>query len=317
MPGAECRCEARDGRRVVDFEFLAAVILFSKRKRFSKLAEEKIKTTEQTCRRSTGSGVVLVHPVPAGAAWQNRRASVDDPLNSESRLLAEFKNLFEGHIYRHRSSTQGDYVAMHLFEDLYAINRSAKLIETIAKHTSVLNVQNRARGIKARRGDGTFGEIIPGERPISDPGFVVARGPIAAVEIGVEVRILAKAMIKQIDRVTGDLLKQISHFKRRRGNPISVGIVGINHAKHTVSYEGERATPTTGHGGYQHPIQEAPEAERRLLAEAVPGFDEFIMLRYKATNEPPFAFEWVDYDGTRQDHGAALARISREYQKRF
>jgi hypothetical protein len=44
--------------------------------------------------------------------------------------------------------------------------------------------------VEARRGDGTFGEIIPGEIAIDDPGYVVARGPIATVEIGVEVKIL-------------------------------------------------------------------------------------------------------------------------------
>jgi hypothetical protein len=206
---------------------------------------------------------------------------------------------------------------MHLYEDLRAIDRSPKLVSAIDEGRSVLNAQNRTRGIKARRGDGTFGEIIPGEFPVIDTGFAVARGPIATVEIGVEVKILAKAMIKQIDRVIGDLRKQVEHFKRSGGSPICVGVVGINHANQTVGYEGERATRTTGKGGYLHPIQEAPEAERRLRADAAPTFDELIVLRYRATNEDPFAFEWVDYSATRQDYGAALARISREYEKRF
>src|SRR5260370_252858 len=127
---------------------------------------------------------------------------------------------------------------MHLYEDLYTINRSPKLVEAIRLQSSVLNAQNRTRGIKARRGDGTFGEIIPGEEPLVDAGFVTARGPIATTEIGVEVKILAKAMIKQIDRVTGDLRKQVAHFERGGETAISVGIVGINHAAHTVGYEG-------------------------------------------------------------------------------
>src|SRR5690242_6509496 len=112
---------------------------------------------------------------------------------------------------------------MHLYEDLFAINRSSKLIEAIDRQRSVLNSQNRTSGIKARRGDGTFGEIIPGERALLDPGFNVARGPLATVEIGVEVKVLAKAMIKQIDRVTGDLLKQVALFKRDGKTAISVG----------------------------------------------------------------------------------------------
>lgn len=35
---------------------------------------------------------------------------------------------------------------------------------------------------------------------------------MATIEIGVEVKILAKAMIKQIDRVTGDLTKQVGQY---------------------------------------------------------------------------------------------------------
>jgi len=206
---------------------------------------------------------------------------------------------------------------MHLFEDLYAINRSSKLVEAIRLQKSVLNAQNRTTVIKARRGDGTFGEIVPGEKPIVDAGFAVARGPIATVEIGVEVKILAKAMINQIDRVIGDLLKQVAHFKRGGQTAMSAGIIGVNHAAHTVGYEKDRATKTTGKGGFLHPIQEAGEAERRLIVNAAPAFDEFIILRYQAANEDPFRFEWVDYDATRQDYAAALARISREYQARF
>jgi hypothetical protein len=66
-----------------------------------------------------------------------------------------------------------------------------------------------------------------------------------------------------------------------------------------------------------HPCQEAPEAERRLLADAAGSFDEFVILRYRATNEPPFKFEWVSAKDVRLDHGAALARISDRYQQRF
>ena len=69
-----------------------------------------------------------------------------------------------------------------------------------------MNVSNLRRGVEARRDDGTFGQLIPGERSIIDPGYSVARGPIATVEIGVEVKILAKAMIKQMDRVINVLI---------------------------------------------------------------------------------------------------------------
>jgi hypothetical protein len=207
---------------------------------------------------------------------------------------------------------------MHLYEDLLAVKRSSKLIDAvILRKDRVLNVQNRRRGIDARRGDGTFGEIIPGETAIFDAGYQVGRGPIATVEIGIEVKILAKAMIKQIDRVINDLRNQVAQFHRGGGNPISVAVVGINAAESTVGYEGDRPYPTTGKGGFLHPIQEAAEAERRLRALAAPEFDEFLILRFKATNASIYPFEWTNYGETRLDYAAALSRISARYQQRF
>jgi len=79
---------------------------------------------------------------------------------------------------------------MHLYEDLVSINRSPKLSAAVLdRKDRVLNIQNKRRGVAARRGDATFGELIPGETAIVRPGYQVARGPIATVEIGVEVKI--------------------------------------------------------------------------------------------------------------------------------
>ena len=206
---------------------------------------------------------------------------------------------------------------MHLYEDLLKVGRSSKLISAVRRQDRVLNVQNKRRGVVARRGDATFGEIIPGEEAIVDPGYEIARGPIATVEIGVEVKILLKAMIKQIDRVINDLRSQIAHFRRGGGNPICIGVVGINHAQSVIGYEGERAIPTTGKDGYLHPFQEATRAETRLSAEAASCFDVFLLLRFKATNAPPYPFEWVNYNETRLDYAAALTRIGASYQQRF
>jgi hypothetical protein len=96
-----------------------------------------------------------------------------------------------------------------------------------------------------------------------------------------------------------------------------VAVVGINRADRTVGYEGDRPFPTTGKGGFLHPHQEAPEAERRLMAQAGPDFDEFLLLRFKASNAPPYPFEWTSYNETRLDYAAALSRISARYQQRF
>jgi hypothetical protein len=155
--------------------------------------------------------------------------------------------------------------------------------------------------VKARRGDGTFGELIPGEDALALPGFKVARGRIATAEIGVEVKILAKAMIKQIDRVMTDLGNQVQHFKRRGGTPICVGVVGINWSPSYTSYEGDRAWPTDGKK-YAHPVQEAAQAESRLREEIAGKFDEFLVLRFRATNAGTFPFEWIDYREKSQRH---------------
>jgi hypothetical protein len=204
---------------------------------------------------------------------------------------------------------------MHLYEDLYSLGRSKKFVCRVDTGISVLNTQNRRHGIKARRGDGSFGEIVPNVDPIKDDGFVVCRGPIATIEIGIEVKILMKAMIKQIDRVINDLKGQAAHFRTRGGNPICVGVVGINQAAYCTSYEGERAFQTDGKK-YKHPIDEADEAERRLLQLAAPAFDEFLILRFEATNEPPYAFSWTNEKAALLDYGAILVRISQAYEIR-
>lgn len=232
------------------------------------------------------------------------------------RLLTEFENLFTGKKYIHRDSSRGDFVAMHLYEDLAALNRSSKLLPRIQAEDRILSTKNLRQGIKARRGDGTFGEVVPGTPVISDAGFQVARGIVATVEIGAEMKILAKAMIKQIDRVTGDLQKQVPQFKRGSGDPICVALVGINHAPYAVGYEGDRAYRTDGKAN-RHPVQEAADASQRLLRDVAPLYDEFILLHYSATNDEPFPFSWVNFDQTSADYGAALVRISREYDRRF
>jgi hypothetical protein len=209
------------------------------------------------------------------------------------RLFETFRELFQGKVFRHRSSNQGDRVATEFFEDLYDLGRSQKYLDRVSNGLSVLNVANKRVGVLARRGDGSFGEIVPNVQPIAEPGYRVKRGPIATIEIGIEVKIVQKAMIRQIGRVISDLKDQLNHFKCRRGTPICVGVVGINHAQHYVSYEGDKEWPTTGKGKYKHPYQEAGEVEKRLREEAAPSFDEFLILHFIATNSTPYEFKWV------------------------
>lgn len=234
----------------------------------------------------------------------------------EFALLRTFRSLFEGNRYKHRDSSLGDFVASHLYEDLVALNKSAPLVRRVQAHECVVNLANKTVGKPSRRGDGTFGELVPTVIAVTEKGLHVARGEIANIQIGAETKILAKAMIKQIDRVIGDLIRQVEEFRKAGGNPICVAFVGINFADSYTSYEGERPWPTDGKK-YKHPIQEAADAERRLREKALPSFDEFQFLRFRATNVPPFPFEWVDYSQTAKEYSALLLRVSRAYDERF
>lgn len=231
------------------------------------------------------------------------------------RLLDAFKGLFDGRKYNHRKSNLGDHVVSFLYEDLHSLGRSPKIVQRINARSAVLNIKNVAVGQKARRGDGTFGEAVPGAETFPVPGLSVARGLIASVEIGAESKILAKAMIKQIDRVITDLKQQTEEF--RRGNPraICVGVVGINQSEQYTSFEGKRRFATDGKK-HKHPAQEAEEAELRLLKLASPHFDELVILRFSVTNKPPYPFSWQDETRTRHEYAAALVRLSKEYEAR-
>ncbi len=231
-------------------------------------------------------------------------------------LLKTFRSLFEGKPYLHRKSNLGDLVASQLYEDLIALNKSAKLVERVQHHERVVNQKNLMTGKPSRRGDGTFGELVPAAVARTEKGMLVARGPVATIEIGAETKILAKAMIKQIDRVITDLINQSTQFQSGGGNPICVAFVGINFAEQYVSFEGRKRWPTDGKK-YKHPIQEASQAEQRLKEKASPAFDEFQILRFRATNTRPFPFEWDDLSKTEMEYSSVLTRASREYDRRF
>lgn len=228
------------------------------------------------------------------------------------RLLEAFAETFRGKPYIHRNQSLGNFIANHLFDDLHVLGRSPKLSSGVRQGRLVVNVANRVKGRKGRRGDGTFGELIPGEAAQPETGFVVSRGPLATVMIGAETKILAKSMIKQIDRVINDLTGQVAVFRSQTRQCITVGIVGVNHAPTYTSYEGDRHYPAQ-----PSPMREAAEAIRRLEAKAAGTFDEFLIMKFRATNVEPYPFEWVDDLGTRQLYGAALLRLCRAFEERF
>jgi hypothetical protein len=227
------------------------------------------------------------------------------------KLLDRFEETFRGVPYYHRNSQLGNRIADYLFEDLYAVDPKSRLRIDVNAGRVVLNPKGVSPGLRARRGDGSLGPLIPGRFPRPFQGHAVPVGPTAEVDIGIEVKILAKAMIKQIDRVISDLCGQAHHFKTKSPEAITVGIVGLNLAPSYTSYESERAYPTGAYG--PHPVVEAPEAERRLRESAEPCFSEFLILPFKATNVSPYPFQWANLERTRDSYAAALSRLLRRY----
>lgn len=230
------------------------------------------------------------------------------------RLLDQFELTFSGHRYLHRNSQLGNRIADCLFDDLYALLPESRYRRDVDAGRAALNPKGISPGLRARRGDGSFGPVVPGHRPELRSGHLVGIAPTAAVDIGAEVKILAKAMIKQIDRVISDLCGQARHFRTKSPDAITVGIVGLNLANRYVSYEGTRSYRTGEYG--PHPAQEAPEAERRLRSSAEPCFNEFLVLPFIATNEEPYRFEWVNSGRVQDDYGAMLVRLINSYERR-
>jgi len=234
-------------------------------------------------------------------------------MNDAYRLLSEFASTFRGQVYRHRASTTGDTIAGKLYEDLYELGRSPLFRARVDAKTHGVSRRNAPTGIRVRRGDGAFGDFVPNIAVRQPAGRLIATGPLAAIEIGAEMKILQKAMIKQIDRVMNDMCEQAKVF-RQHGAPICIGLVGVNHAEVCTSYEADRPFRTDG-SKYRHPIQEAPEAIRRLQTRVAPQYDELLILPYSATNEEPFPFSWQSPQTIHEQYGALLLRVSKRYDE--
>ena len=163
-----------------------------------------------------------------------------------------------------------------------------------------------------------------GANVVFEEGYVIKRGSTVITEIGVEVKILAKAMIKQLDRVVGDLTKQVAEFQTKGGSkqPITLGIVGVNRSPSFLSYEGSLSFLADGmrqpNGKtYARPSDEASRAIQELQRLAKPHFFELLILEFGATNIDPYPFKWVDRTRTIDEYNALLSRLAFEYEARF
>ncbi len=92
--------------------------------------------------------------------------------------------------------------------------------------------------------------------------------------------------------------------------------MGINLAEQYVSFEGRKRWPTDGKR-YKHPIQEAAQAEQQLNEKARPTFDEFQILRFRATNVKSIPIRLVDLQSLEMEYSSILTHVSREYDRRF
>lgn len=240
------------------------------------------------------------------------------------KLLDRFESLFVNTVYNHRKPHQGDRVALELYEDLADLGRSGLLAQRIEQRSHVVNTINRITGKRSRRGDGTFGELVPSEQPILVDHYAVARGPIATLEIGVECKIISVAQARQVDRVINDLRGQVKAFRNDDSRCLTVALVGVNRADQYSSVEGankppseHRITRTTGLGSTLHPAQEADRTIGTLRQRAADAFDEFLIFEFLATNEEPFPFTWSDRRTVEREYSAALTRIARSYATLF
>lgn len=232
------------------------------------------------------------------------------------RLLSTFESKFKGVVWNHRVSTHGDDIARQFYEDLYQSAVSLKLNSRIESRSRVFNGKNTVHGVKACRGDASFGRLVVNTPAEVDEGNVVAVGQLANIEIGIEVKILSKKMIAQLQRNISDLKKMIDHFRTSNKRAICIGIAAVNFADYMISYEGDREYRTDGKKA-KHPIQEAARFLQRLRNEVAPSYDEFLDLPFCATNDDPYPFKWVDEKKTSTDYGAILTRTGDLYNERF
>ncbi|MGQ0572544.1 MAG: hypothetical protein ACT4P5_23795 [Armatimonadota bacterium] len=159
--------------------------------------------------------------------------------NGKFRLLEAFRRTFGGTVYKHRISTTGNKIGREIFEDLYGHMTSRLYRRHVDRRMGVLSRVGKIHGKDIRRNDSVFGRPPAGVTPeVPTGGYSLAEGPVAEPRIGCEVKILAKAQQKQIDRVISDLENFALRMTSLNRKCINVAIIGVNHESNYVGHEG-------------------------------------------------------------------------------
>lgn len=233
--------------------------------------------------------------------------------NGKFRLLETFKRTFLGTIYVHRNSTLGNKIGREIFEDLPRLHVSPLYEEHVRALAGVVNSGGKIHTQRAiRRNDSVFGRPPAGVdiRPTKNT-FLVPEGPVAEPRIGCEVKIIAKSQQKQIDRVINDLAGFSDRMKSLSPACINLAVVGVNHESDYEGHEGDRS--------YKHKLkkQEPINVMAKLKEELLGRYDELLVLAFRATNQPPYPFRWIEPRRVELDYGAGLTRVGELFQRRF
>lgn len=232
--------------------------------------------------------------------------------NGKFQLLDAFRLTFAGKVYKHRNSTIGNKIGRQLFEDLLDHAVSAAYNFDVGNGRAVVNSGGSIHTPRQiRRNDSVYGCPPAGAelRPLQ-AGFRISEGPVAEPRIGCEVKILAKSQQKQIDRVLSDLENFVRRMKELSENCLNLAIVGVNHEAEYEGHEGERT--------FRHRLRmDEPRVVEDKLQILLGKYDELLVLRFKATNQPPYPFRWLSERKVNLDYGAVLTRLGEAYQRRF
>jgi hypothetical protein len=231
--------------------------------------------------------------------------------NSKFRLLDTFRRTFLGTIYQHRDSTLGNKIGRELFEDLLRHAASVRYARHVKGGSGVVNRGGKVHGKAVRRNDSIYGRPPAAATTRFVTGFSVREGPVAEPRVGCEVKVIAKSQQKQIDRVINDLDGFVRRVQRLSKRCINIAIVGVNHESDYVGHEGPRS--------FKHKLKpgEPQGVTARIREELGDLYDELLVFPFRATNQPPYPFEWLNDRQVDLDYGAALARIGEEYERRF